>query len=530
MSGLERVSAAQRFRMQIVAERELLRFAGNHAAWHKHVHDVELDPMQVLKMQAMDESPNSVDVSCRRTGKTATKELYLLELLATHADQELGIVAPREAQAQVNLRYHTEAIQRSQILTAYLGYRNGRRQMNETRYQLANRSVAQAYGIMAQVDGGDMTAASLEEVDDMPADRLYSRFLLMLASSRRLGAAKESKNEPSIRVTGVFKGADTLQGLIDAGVYRLLPTVDAYLGIEMGILHQTFVEQMRDELTAEEYIRQMLCKNVASRNLIWTEHVRKAMTTALAAGIELAEPVPGGAYRKRGMVAFGYDAGGHGERPESSQHALVVVELVDGWWCFPFVKVWPAGADEERVRADLLSLWAYFDPEAAIGDAYGVGMLTALCDDLYRRGLTRTDRRAVGDGESTASTWPDWPFAPMRFEGMVKHQMAQAVAKIFAASRAVIPYLDDHDLAAADTADLRLFVRQLTNVVPRPSKAAYPSYRMVNAKTGDDLFDAAMAAVWALYTQGAVMAAPVILSSSRNRTHLIEGHANVAAR
>src|SRR3546814_1455603 len=82
-------------------------------------------------------------------------------------------------------------------------YDRGRKQFADTRYQFMNRSMARSYGIMAQVDGGDLTLASLEEVDDMPADRLYGRFLLMLGSARRLGASKDSANKPQVRITGV---------------------------------------------------------------------------------------------------------------------------------------------------------------------------------------------------------------------------------------------------------------------------------------------------------------------------------------
>lgn len=49
------------------------------------------------------------------------------------------------------------------------------------------------------------------------------------------GASKTAINKPQIRITGVFKGADTLSGLIDSGEYHCLPTVDCYLGIELGI-------------------------------------------------------------------------------------------------------------------------------------------------------------------------------------------------------------------------------------------------------------------------------------------------------
>ena len=46
-----RVSTADRLRLASRAEVEIQRYAHDHALWHKHVHGVSLDPMQVLKEQ-----------------------------------------------------------------------------------------------------------------------------------------------------------------------------------------------------------------------------------------------------------------------------------------------------------------------------------------------------------------------------------------------------------------------------------------------------------------------------------------------
>lgn len=513
----ERISRAQRVSMQVVAEREINRYAHDHALWHKHVHNVTLDPVQVLKCLEMDRHRNTIDFSCRRTGKTAIKELYQLKSNATTPDQELGIVGPREAQAIVNLNYHLDAIRRSPILQAFIGYRSNRPMLADTYYQFENRSRAKAYGIMANVDGGDMTAASLEEVDDMPRDRLYGRFLLMMGSTRRLGASEQSKNDPQIRVTGVFKGADTLGEMIAGGQYQVLTTIDVNLGIELGILNASFMQQMRDELDPDEYIRQLLCRNVSSKNQIWERHLRAAIQTGLRTGFPLVEPVPGGRYQRRGLIGFGYDAGGHGENPSASRHALVVAEMIGNWIYFPYVRSWPAGTDENVVRGDLLELWRYFRPDYGIGDAYGIGMIAPLNDDLLRNRLTDIDRSTIGDGQSTASTWPEWAFSPMRFEGMVKHQMAMALRGVFHQGHAIVPYFDDQDMRDPQLAELRTFVRQLGNVRAKASKAAYPSYVMADPKRGDDYFDAACAAVWSLATRGTAQAPTVILTSQRDR-------------
>lgn len=517
----ERQSVAARIRLRNLAEVEIQRHAGDHAAWHKHLHDVDLDPVQVLKMTEMDRHKQTIDFSCRRTRKTSVKELYFLEHNARHSDQALGIVAPRETQAINNLNYHLDAIRRSPVLKAFLNYKNGRRQIGDTYYQFANRSRADTYGIMAQIDGDTLTTASLEEVDDMPHDRLFSRFLLMLGATQRLGANQNARTEPQVRITGVFKGADALTDMIDSGKYHILPTVDAYLGMEMGIIHESFMLDMRDQLSADEYIRQLLCVNVSSRNLIWESWVRKALQTGLAARLEQAQPLPGERYKKRGLISFGYDHSGHGEEPQSSKYALVVTEQIGNFLCFPFAKIWAPGTDEMIVKNDVKAFWRYFDPDAAIGDAYGVGMLTQLNDELFNEGLTYIDRRAIGDGDSTASTWTDWAFAPLRFEGMTKHQMAAALRSVFNNGHAAIPYIDDLDPLDPDTADLRLLLRQLTNIRPVPTKASYSSYKMVRKLVGDDLFDAAMASVWALAIRGATLAPTSVLTRTATREQLL---------
>ena len=534
-----RVSSAERVKLSNRAEREILRFAGDHALWHKHVHNVELDPMQILKCLEMDRHRQTVDFSARRTRKTSIKELHCLKELATKAYQEEGAVAPRLQQSQTNLSYHTEAIRRSPMLRAYLNWKGGREQLTDSFYQFVNRSSCTAYGIMSQIDGDALTIASLEETDDMPQDRLMSRFLPMLGGAGRLGAPREASFKPSVRISGVFKGADTLQKLIDTGEYHVLPTVDVYLGIELGILNADYVIGLRGQFASHEWLRQFLCMNVAATNHIHEREIRQALATGLKARLQVAEPLPGVRYKKRGIVSFGYDHTGHGERPEASRSALVVCEQIGGYATFPYVRTWGAGTDDRVIADDLVSLWMYFAPEYAIGDAYGVGMLTSLNDRLLALGLTDVDRRTIGDGQSTASTWAEWAFAPLRFEGMVKHSMATSLRAQFHNHQAAIPYVDEdldallagagrntRPLAGAGNAakagpDWTLFVRQLGNIKAVPTKASYSSYQMVDDKLGDDLFDAAMAAVWAQVIRGAMHVPTLVTTRTRDRAELL---------
>jgi hypothetical protein len=504
-----RSSASQRQKSGSVAEREIMRFAlpdpetglKPHALWHKHVHNVELDPLQCLKMAEMDEHPNTADFSSRRTGKTAVKEMHNLEELATESHQECGIVAPRMQQSLNNLGYMLDAIKRSEILKAFIAYEQGRPQLKDTGFQFVNGSKAGAYGIMSQIDGDSITIASLEEVDDMPQDRLLSRFLPMLGAARRLGVdSRARKFKPRIRITGVFKGADTLQRLLATGEYHILPAVDVHTGVELGLVNADWAESMRLQLPPAEYLRQLLCRNVAARNWVWETHIKRASALGLQAGLERAGPLPGQRYKRRGLISFGYDHTGHGEKPEASRSALVVCEQMGNWLTFPFVKVWPPGVSDSALCADLVALWEYFRPDYAVGDAYGVGMLTACNDTLYRQGLTHINRETVNDGQSNASSWSEWAFAPIRFDGMTKHVMASAVREIFHHNRAAFPFVDMMD--EREPPEWLAFVRQVGNIKAKPTQASYTSFSMADPKTGDDLFDATCAAVYALITRG----------------------------
>ncbi|KAF0812812.1 hypothetical protein IGB42_02655 [Andreprevotia sp. IGB-42] len=545
----ERVTRAQRVQSANRAEVEIQRFARvdagtgirPHVLWHKHIHNVELDPVQVLKMQEMDQHANTIDVSCRRTGKTAVKEMHCLEQLATTPYQEEGIVAPRMQQSQTNLTYHIDAIRRSDILSSYIMVKGGREQLRDTGYQFVNHSKASAYGIMSQIDGDALTIASLEETDDMPQDRLMSRFMPMLGSARRMGVDPGTASfKPSVRITGVFKGADVLQALIDTKQYHLLTPVDVYLGIELGILNEKFMLEMRSQMPEGEFIRQFLCRNVAAQNWIWEKYIRKAMAAGTAAGLERADPLPGARYKKRGLLAFGYDHSGHGESANASRSALTVTEQIGNYLTFPFVKTWPAGTDDAVVMRDLFGFWCYFNPDYAMGDAYGLGMLTSLNDLLYSRGLTSIDRRTFGDGDSTATTWRSWAFAPIRFDGQVKHSMASVLRAAFHNSQAAIPYFDDGTEACRSSTaanviwtppslsnydprdgDWSTFVRQLGNIKQGESRTSYATFRMADSKFGDDLFDAACAGVWALTTRGEDQGPLIIQSRVQSHQQLL---------
>jgi hypothetical protein len=148
-------------------------------------------------------------------------------------------------------------------------------------------------------------------------------------------------------------------------------------------------------------------------------------------------------------------------------------------------------------------------------------MLTAVNDDLFRQGLTPVNRETIGEGESTASTWNQWAFAPMRFEGMTKHVMASAVREVFHHGRAAMPYVDTG--WDQEDPDWLTFVRQLGNMKAVPTRASYSSFQMADMKVGDDLFDAVCAGIYALVTRGLEDAPTVLQTRSVSREQMLQG-------
>ena len=97
--------------------------------------------------------------------------------------------------------------------------------------------------------------------------------------------------------------------------------------------------------------------------------------------------------------------------------------------------------------------------------------------------------------------------------------MASAVRQVFHHNRAAFPYVDTTDEREAP--EWLSFVRQLGNMKAEPTKASYSSFKMADAKIGDDLFDAACAAVYALITRGLADAPTTIQHRRVSREQLL---------
>jgi hypothetical protein len=549
----DRVSAAQRVTLQSVAEAEIKRFAGDHVAWHKHVLNVDLDPIQQLKMELMDEYPFTLDPSCRRTRKTSTKELYHLEKMACESDHELSITAPKEDQANVNLKYHTDAIRSSPILTAYIATKEGKRRIADTSYEFANGSIAKTYGITSRMDGADTTIADVEEIDDVDPDRLWGRFMLTLQGTQRLYQKRPGNIKKTARFTGVFQGADLMVDLcrkaehhpwnrkmmapmlramgvdpeaaggeeIEGFRFYCLPVIDVHQALTVELVNQTVVDMVSAGLTRDQYVRQLLCIPTEGRNFFKEKHLRLMMRRGGMAGCEPVPPGPGKQYQKRGLIIVCFDKGGHGESESASRNAAHVLEVWNNYIVWLWGKEWPADADDAPIARELVEWFRFFRFDGGCGDAYGTSLITAVNDELKDRGLIDIDRREFGG--SSASTWEKWFFSPIRMEGMTKHLMFTSLEREIRAGRFLAPYVHDGNKHLPGYELLNRTMQQFGNIKAEKTSKTYDSYSMVEKKLGDDNVDAWAFGVWRLITRGIIEPPTVITGQAVDRARLVMG-------
>lgn len=98
---MSRVSAAQRAKSSLIAEREIMRFAlpdpatgiRPHALWHKYVHNVELDPVQDPQDAGDGPAPAKWNGIKTISGKTVN-EYFAFTLIFVPSGECTHIIAP----------------------------------------------------------------------------------------------------------------------------------------------------------------------------------------------------------------------------------------------------------------------------------------------------------------------------------------------------------------------------------------------------------------------------------------------------
>lgn len=507
---------AERVELANVAEREILRHKDDNVLWTKHVTGIDLDPIQQTKMALMDEHPDTVDVSARRTRKTTAKELHILKRLATEPDHEHNVVAPKEDQAQNSYKMIAETVRRSPILLAYLRWKDGKRQLSDTRLEFTNFSKSRTYGITSNLDGINSTIADVEECDDLDEERLRDRFLLTRLGTETL-FAQGRKTEKSVRITGVYKGAGLLEKFANDPNYFLLPTIDVWTGVAMGIIDEEAVRTDMGGMTDDMILRSFLCRPTSARNFFHERHLRRMMVRGNMWNLEPVIPVPGAIYEKRApnsvLAMFG-DAGGHGEGDHPSRYTATVFEYHDNSVYWLYGRDWEATTAKEIIVRDMVDLWDYFRPEEKLSyyDAFGAAIVSDICDVLYDRRLVRINRRDFAG--SSNSAWVNWPFIPVRMDGFMKHAAYTYAQSWVHGGRVFAPLVTDQNRKEPEYAAIERSFEQMKNIRAVKTTKGYDSYEMVKKAIGDDYADTWALAFYAFGTKG-LLKVPTIIQSSR---------------
>lgn len=516
-------SRTERVELANIAEREIQKHADDNVLWIKNILGIDLDPIQTLKMELMDEHFDTVDVSARRTRKTTAKELHTLKRLAVEPNHEHNVVAPKEDQSKESFKIIAEAVRRSPVLSAYLRWKDGKRQLSDMSLEFNNYSRSRCFGITSNLDGINSTIADVEECDDLDEDRLRDRFLLTRLGTETL-FSQGTKTRKSVRITGVYKGAGLLEKFANDENYFLLPTIDVWMGVAMGIIDRRAVETDMVGMTDDMILRSLLCKATSAKNFFHERHLRRMMTRGNMRDLSPAVPMPGEIYKPRAansVRGLFLDIGGHGESDHPSRYAATALEFLDNNVFWLYGRDWEATTSKELIVTDMVDLWDYFRPSEKIcyGDAYGAAIISDICDALFERGLVRINRRHFAGSSATA--WANWPMIPIRMDGFMKHAAYTYAQQWIHSGRVFAPLVTDQNRLEPEYAALEKTIEQLKNIRSKKTSHNYDSYQMVKKAIGDDYAD-----TWGLgffaFGANALLKVPTIIdSASRTRDSIL---------
>jgi len=242
-------------------------------------------------------------------------------------------------------------------------------------------------------------------------------------------------------------------------------------------------------------------------------------------GLAIIIPDPVGVYEKRApnsVIGLGWDAGGHGEGDHPSRYACTVWEHLNGCSHYLYGREWDATASKEQVVRDMVDIWRFFRPDEklAFGDAYGVAIISDICDALWDLRLVRINRREFPG--SSASTWEKWPFKPVRMDGFLKHAAYTYAQVEIHGGRVFAPLVTDQNRREPEYETLERAVEQFKNIRAVHTKKAYDSYEMIKARIGDDLADCSVLYFYGLGTQGLLAVPTIIMSSTVTRDKALD--------
>jgi len=466
--------------VSIVAEKEIKRYEDNNYLWFKNVCNLDLRPNQLLWQEQLDRSPRTVTVAPPRTGKTYGVEMHGLKANACNPWEDYRIFAPAKYQSLLAYKYHTDAIERSPVLSAFINVSMGRRQFGRTSYTFANASNAECFGQDSKLDGVNATILRLEEFDDMDQEIVKDRILPRGMAVNRNGLPTR------VRITGVIQGKENLYNYEHDKNFDATEKIDIYDAMALGIIDRDYVSVLRDSLTDDQWLRIALVRYVESRNFFWSTHLRAMQKSGQKCNIDLIIPQAGSTYDAEGTVGLGLDMSGQGESETSSKYTLQVVERLGMFKRWLYGEEFEPTMDPTKLRKRVVAIWDYFRPKGGFADAFDSNLIAQINDDLYDDGLIGYDRRRE-HAENSSANWKHWTLQPIRFQGSVKHMMFKGLQNDIHQRMFYSPMVirGDERYAVLDRT-----IRQLENIRSKKGGAQYLLYEMIKKSVGDDHVDA----------------------------------------
>ncbi len=491
------MSSAKTTNIQVInrAEEEIRRYEDNDLLWLKHICNFHARPQQLMYMAQMDEHPFMSIVATQRSGKSRGIVAKLLKWCACNPSEDLRFFAPAVYQARKNLKDMEDLILQSPILLAYIEDRLGRRQLSATGFSFVNKSNAEAFGQDSNLDGVNATIIYPDEFDDMNYDIFKNRIL-----PRGMGV-NENGMPTRVIVSGTIQEArGNLYTIEQDASYFKTPKINIYHALKAGIIDRDMFNLLKENLTADEWVRIALCKFMGGRTFFPNNKLRQMQLRGGEFGLHVVEPEPGRVYAGEGELSFGLDMGAQGQKAHASKYSLTVEARVGEYKHWVYCREWPATVDPKIIKRDVVDLWGYFRPKGGLGDAFDSNLMAEINDMLYAEGLVSYSRHREGTEENKPANWDKWPLQPIRFTGYTEHWMYKTLRDDIYQGRFFTPATAAEEDERFDPSKARDFVNpaqgakalvkfiiQCKNIrAERAPSGQYLLFEMIKPKLGDD--------------------------------------------
>lgn len=468
-------------------------------------------PHQIFWMDAALHDPFVLLYSVPRGGKTMCIEAVDIYEMATNAQEDLRIYAPKLDQCRETLKYHYDWIDASPILKAFLRRRNGKPIFSSENYEFINQSNAKCYTIRGELEGHNVSISRVEEFDDWPWERFTDDIV------RRMGAASKNARGKRMRITGTIMGEENIHRLVhdpvlskmfrDLSEHPQWGKIDVYLLLAFGgILDEAAIEFARSTMSRDEWARSGLLRFTEAKNFIWQRYIRAGQKLSNEWGLQAVPLERGGRYVKAAgeVVGIGLDCGHAGQRSDSSVFSLQVNAMLNTGarkylrWLNGFN--WPADVDAGKLEDDILDILDFYRPDGGYGDALKHDIIASINRKAYARGITSKNLDEYP--ENTPGNWEKWYIQPMWNTDKYKHEMYSALQHAVHNVYQFFPYFDPKD-DRHEAVRCGSLIRQLQGIRQAKTGGSYPSYHAENAKIGDDDADAqAMCVRWLMVNLG----------------------------